>query len=108
MIDLLDRQFKFLLELRGTAQIIRLPRLLSFVQSEPQITGVLEDLRAEATTELRHYDTADARFRAELGRMWEEHGPEIRRRLATVTIGAVITHGDDVAMSTTASLPLPS
>ncbi len=89
LVEFLDRQFKFILDLGGTAQIIRLHRLLSFLQSEPQLVGLLEDLRAEATTELREYDAADAKVRAELGRLWELHGAEIRCRLAHVTEGAL-------------------
>lgn len=93
LIELLDRQFKFVLDLAGTSQIIRLARLLSFLQSEPQLVGLLEDLRAEATRELESYDTADARVRAELARLWELHGSEIRRRLAAVKDDALNAYG---------------
>lgn len=89
LVELLDRQFKFLLDLGGTAQIIRLPRLLSFLQTEPQLVGLLEDLRAEASRELQEYDAADAKVRGELGRLWELHGAEIRQRLEGVTEGAL-------------------
>jgi len=51
-----------LLGLGGTAQIVRLPRILSFLQGEPQVAALLEDLQAEATRELQEYDAADARF----------------------------------------------
>ena len=89
LVELLDRQFKFLFDLKGTAQIRQLSRLLSFIQNEPQLVGILEDLRVEALAELKEYEAADAKIRAELARLWQPHQAEVRRRLSGVDLDAL-------------------
>jgi hypothetical protein len=83
LVQLLDRQFKFFLEQRGTRKIERLTPLLSLLEGEPQIAGVLNDLRTEAGTALAEFERSDREIRNALDQLWALHGSEIRRRLKT-------------------------
>ncbi len=89
LVELLDRQFAFLLALGGTPQIVRLSRVLAFLQSEPQTAAILDDLRAEAEEALRQYDLADLAVRGQLERLWTAHGGEIRDRLKGIEDGSL-------------------
>ncbi len=92
LVELLDRQFAYLLGLGGTRQILRLSRVLAFLQSEPQTAAILDDLRVEAEDALGEYELADAQAREQLERLWTAHGSEIRHRLNAVDDDSVHGH----------------
>jgi len=81
LVQLLDRQFAFLLELRGTNKVLRISRLVSFLEGEPQIAGILDDLRYEAAAALARFDEADREVRRVLAQIWATHAEAIRARL---------------------------
>jgi hypothetical protein len=84
LVELLDRQFDYLLNLQGTAQILRLGHLLRFLEEEPVIASLLADLKVQGLGALHEYDDADATIRARLRELWVEHEAELRRRLEGV------------------------
>jgi hypothetical protein len=84
LTELLDRQSRYLLGLKGTAVLRRLPRYLAFLQQDPRIAGVLGDFRAEAQQTARSYCIADAAARSALLKLWRAHGNSLARRLANV------------------------
>jgi hypothetical protein len=93
LIDLLDRQFALFHSLQGPDQVIRLPRLLSFLQGEHRIAALLADHRLEAEDAVRQYETADAAIRCEAARLWSQHGAALGERLATVEDEALHAYG---------------
>jgi hypothetical protein len=71
VVELLDRHFEYLGELSGTAQIIRLKRVLSFLVQEPLIAGVLREARLEAEKELDTHDRLDRLLRGKLRKIYD-------------------------------------
>lgn len=84
LVELLDRQFTYLFGLGGIRQILRLSRVLAFLQGEPQTAAILDDLRVESEDAMREYDFADIAAREQLEGLWTAHGAEMRRRLEGV------------------------
>lgn len=93
LIEQLDRQFAYLGKLSGTDKIVRLARVLSFIQGEPTLTAIVSELRDEATEAVREAELADAAVRLELHRLWSVHGDAIRRGLADETDEALHVNG---------------
>ena len=50
LVEQLDRQFGFLERLKGTAKIVRLRRIMAFVEGEPVLAGVYGVPRREVDT----------------------------------------------------------
>lgn len=79
---LVKRQFKYLLGLTGPERLLFLSRLLHFLETEPGLTGILEDLRHEAGPVLVDFQRADQAIRTELAIQWTKHRSELSRCLA--------------------------
>jgi hypothetical protein len=94
LIELLDQQFAYLFKLHGTARLLRLRRVLSFVEGEPQIAGLLQDFRAEADEALREYGRGDSAVRSELRDLWETHRAALQEALRDVRDDALSAHGE--------------
>jgi hypothetical protein len=94
LVELLDRQFAFLQELMGTDQIVRLRRVLTFIEGEPVLAALLEDARVEADDVRKNLEVRSAKIRESLLSLWVTHVDEIRRRLKDGTDQASHAYGD--------------
>ncbi len=81
LFDLVERQFAHLFALRGPERLLFLSRLLQFVESEPRLSGILEDLRVEADAALGSFQVAEGDIRKELASLWATHKAEVLARL---------------------------
>lgn len=93
LVELLDRQFEYLLKLNGIARLLRLPRLLAFLEREPSVAGLLQDFHEEANDVLASYDNADKAIRTELADLWSTHETEVRGLLSDVEDDALFAYG---------------
>ena len=78
LVDLVERQFDYLDSLTGPERLLFLPRLLDFIEREPRLTAILEDLRHEAAEVLSEFRRAHERIRTELSALWSAHAAELR------------------------------
>ncbi len=78
LVELLDRQFAFLLEHTGKRRIVFLPRLLALLARQPGIAEHFRDLQAEVNDALDAYRLADQKVRKGLLDLWNERGSALR------------------------------
>ena len=83
LMEQLDRHFGFLERLRSTAKVVRLHRIMAFVEGEPILAGVLQDARIEADETERELHSMAAAIRAKLGELWSSNSSWIRRHAET-------------------------
>jgi hypothetical protein len=93
LVELLDRQFSVLAEASGTQKLVRLRRVLGFIEGEPQLAAILLDMQRDAQALGTELNDADAAVRAALAELWQEHGAEIQQRLADVHNPALTAYG---------------
>jgi hypothetical protein len=72
---------------------IRLGRVLAFIEGEPILAALLQDLRREATQTIEQLEAADAEVRAALAKLWSGCGAEVELRLQDVDDDALWAYG---------------
>lgn len=81
LVDLVERQFAHLFALTGPGRLLFLSRMLQFIDAEPRLSGILEDLRHEGDTALASFRDAEEAIRNELASLWRAHKTEVLSRL---------------------------
>ena len=81
LIELLDRQFAFVLDQEGARRLRFLPRLIEFIRREPVLAGTIADLRHEAALVVQELTAADALIRQRLATLWEKHADSLAAML---------------------------
>ena len=93
LIDLLDRQFEYVLKLKGTPRLMRLTRLIAFLEQEPRVAAQLGDFKVEADTAIELYEAADRNLRRILCTLWETDRADIQAHLPHPSEDALTAHG---------------
>jgi hypothetical protein len=66
LIELLDRQFEFLLLQKGAAFLRELRRTVEVLQREPRLSALLDDERRSALTLIKHFEEQERHFTQQL------------------------------------------
>jgi hypothetical protein len=82
LVGLVERQFEHLLSHTGPKRLLFLSRLLSFIEGEPKLSGILADLRHETDEARAWFQVAEERIRTEVAAQWVVHKREIQQHLA--------------------------
>lgn len=73
LVDILDRQFAYVLGQERERFLLLLPRLTRFIERDPHLAGLVSDMRLEATEELDELAREDAALRERLASLWTKH-----------------------------------
>jgi hypothetical protein len=82
LITLLDQEFSFYLSQREPKrQLLLLPRLVGWLEREPRLGELLQEMRLEAQAAAERYQTWRSKMHSDLGAQWAVHGDAMRRLL---------------------------
>lgn len=77
LIELLDRQFAYLLGRDRDRVLHALPRVIRLIQSEPRLKAIVDEFSAEMARSLDSFVRHEESVMVELRTLWERHGPEL-------------------------------
>lgn len=81
LVELVERQFAHLLSLTGTARLLFVTRLLAFIEGEPRLSAILQDLHCQALEVLSEFRRTQERIRSALRSHWAKHAADLRPHL---------------------------
>lgn len=93
LVPLLDRQFEYLRTLTGVSRVLQRRRLLEFLQQEPLLAGILEDLKHEALAAIKEQERELNDIRASVRVLWDQHKDRLRDTLANESNDALHVYG---------------
>lgn len=81
LVEILDRQLKFLVGQKDERRLMALSQWLSFLGREPQLAALLREMVGETRVVLDKLSVQDAAVRKQLLALWKTHGDTIRSLL---------------------------
>ena len=74
LVTLLQRQFAYIRRQPEGRLLLVLPRLTGFLQSEPRLKGIVDELLAEYDHARKTYEEVDRLIAGRLSELWANHG----------------------------------
>lgn len=81
LVEVLDRQFTYLLDQEQIRMLLHLPRFLGFLRAEPRLAALLDDFGRETNAALDELSSEDEATRTRLRELWISHESRLKAAL---------------------------